>query len=344
MGAVRKLLDDPAPAVRLKVALALASAGDAAAVPTLISLVAEGDQSLTAEDYLYDLAQETGPRDLPDGDKKRKERSQAWSRWWEANQAKEYLIGAFAAARRERSASSGRASLLRGDTLLVQPQANTVTLLGRTGKPRWTLTGLAQPRDAEVLYGGQRVLVIEQDRVTERDGRGKILWQKVVPQPVSMQRQRNGNILIVCARQLIEVSRAGKDIRKIELTSPVVAGRKLHDGRFVCFDGGAVIQLDKKGRDVKRTRVDCGGAGCNEVLDNGHVLVSSPGFGNLIEFDADGKKINQFDMSGVAHGFRLPNGHTLVTINGTKVVELDRKWKSIKETPLTTPAFRVKGR
>jgi len=330
--------------VRLKVALALASAGDAAAVPTLISLVAEGDQSLTAEDYLYELAQETGPKDLPGGEEKKKERSKAWSTWWEANPAKEYLVGAFAAASRERFAPGGRASLVRGDTLLVQTQANTVTLLGRTGKPRWTLTGLSQPRDAEVLYGGQRVLVTEQDRVTERDGRGKVLWQKPVPQPLSTQRLRNGNVLIVCARQLIEVSRAGKDVQKIELTSPIVAGRKLADGRFVCFDSATVIQLDKKGRGLKRTRVECGGAGCNEVLENGHVLVSSPGFGNLIEFDADGKLVNQFDRSGVAHGFRLPNGHTLVTINGNKLVELDRKWKPIKETNLTVPAFRVKGR
>ena len=35
---------------------------------------------------------------------------------------------------------------------------------------------------------------------------------------------------------------------------------------------------------------------------------------------------------GRSHGFRLPNGHTLVTAEGTKYIELDKNWKPIKET------------
>jgi hypothetical protein len=81
-----------------------------------------------------------------------------------------------------------------------------------------------------------------------------------------------------------------------------------------------------------------------KVLDNGHVLALSPGNGNLIEFDIDGKVVNRFDIPGAAHGFRLPNGHTLVTVGGSKYIELDRKWQPIKETSLPTPAFRVKRR
>ena len=87
-----------------------------------------------------------------------------------------------------------------------------------------------------------------------------------------------------------------------------------------------------------------GGAGCNEVLDNGHVLALSPGMGNLTEFDQDGKEIGRFLQAGASHGFRLPNGHTLVTVEGTKYIELDKEWKPIKETALATPAFRVKQR
>src|SRR5262249_2910430 len=108
------------------------------------------------------------------------------------------------------------------------------------------------------------------------------------------------------------------------------------------FDVASVIQLDNKGRQLKRTPVNCGGAGCNEGLENGHVLVSSPGFGNLIEFDADGKEVGRFDRPGVVHGFPPANGNTLVTIEGSKCVELDKKWRPIKETTLKTPAFRVK--
>jgi hypothetical protein len=70
----------------------------------------------------------------------------------------------------------------------------------------------------------------------------------------------------------------------------------------------------------------------------------SPGYGNISEFDMEGKSVGSFDQPGASHGFRLPNGHTLLTVQGNKCIELDEKWKSIKETVLATPAFRVKQR
>lgn len=110
----------------------------------------------------------------------------------------------------------------------------------------------------------------------------------------------------------------------------------------------AIIQLDEAGREIKQVPVMIagliGGAGCNEVLDNGHVLYLSPGYGNITEFDMEGKQVGSFDQPGASHGFRLPNGHTLVTVQGTKYIELDGNWKPIKETALATPAFRVKRR
>jgi HEAT repeat protein len=339
--AVRELLKDPEPAVRLKAAVALAGTGDADAVPTLISLVAElpAEQSAQAEDYLSQLAGEAGPDNLPESDEDRKARSTAWSAWWQAHKSKIALSDPAL----ERFAPTSRASL-HGYTLLVQPQANTVTELDREGKPRWTLTGLNQPRDAQVL-ADQRVLVAELNKVTERDLRGKILWQKELQQPISVQRLRNGDVFITCRNQLIEVNRSGKDVLRVMLKGGFSAARRLPDGRIVAFsDGNEVVQLDKTGREVKRTRVDCGGAGRNEVLDNGHVLALSPGNGNLIEFDIDGKVVNRFDVRGAAHAFRMSNGHTLVTVNGLKYIELDKKWHPVKETSLPTPAFRVKRR
>ena len=68
-------------------------------------------------------------------------------------------------------------------------------------------------------------------------------------------------------------------------------------------------------------------------------------WGNITEFDADGKVVGSFELPGASHGFRLPNGHTLVMERmGNKLVELDKNWKQVKETPLTAPAFRVKRR
>ncbi len=124
----------------------------------------------------------------------------------------------------------------------------------------------------------------------------------------------------------------------------IAAARRLPDGRIIAFDRNEIIHLDKSGKEVKRVPVMVGGAGCNEVLDNGHVLALSPGMGKFTEFDQDGKEMGRFDQQGAAHAFRLPNGHTLVLVMGTKYIELDKNWKPIKETMLEAPAFRVKQR
>jgi hypothetical protein len=163
-----------------------------------------------------------------------------------------------------------------------------------------------------VVLANHHVLVAEQNRVTERDLRGKVVWQKEVPRPFSVQRLSNGNTFIACNNLFLEIDRAGKEVLRVPLPGGPVAARRLTDGRIVAFDYNNVIhQLDKAGREVKQIPVmGVGGAGCNEVLDNGHVLVLSPGMGNFTEFDMDGKEVGRFDQPGAAHGFRLPNGHS----------------------------------
>jgi HEAT repeat protein len=337
----RQLLRDPEPAVRLKVALALADARDPAALTALASLVGEISPYLAAqaEDYLSQLAGESGPKQLPPGDDNREKRSAAWAAWAQAAKSNPAVFGPPSSAQ-ERVGPAGGS--LRGYTLLVQPQSNTVTELGTDGKPRWTLTGLQNPVDAQVL-ANQHVLVAEQGRVTERDLRGTILWKVEGIQPVAVQRLPNGHTFIPCNGLLLEVDRAGKDVLRVQVDG-VAAARRLADGRIVAFDRRSVIQLDKMGRELKRTPVNIGGAGCNEVLDNGHVLALSPAMGNLTEFDAEGTEVARFEQPGASHGFRLANGHTLVMVEGAKYIEVDKQWKPIKETALAAPAFRVKQR
>jgi HEAT repeat protein len=338
----RRLLQDPDPAVRLAVALALAEARDPGALPALTSFIAQAppDLAAQAEDYLSQIAGEAGPKDLPQGEDNRQKRSAAWAFWAQTAKNNPAVFGAIPTTARERvGPASGRR--LRGYTLLVQPQANTVTAMGPDGKERWALTGLQGPSDAEVL-ANQHILVAETNRVTERDLRGTVLWKLEGIAPVSVQRLPNGNTFIPCNDLLIEVDRRGKEVFRA-MVGQIAAARRLPDGRIIAFgQQNEIIQLDKAGKEVKRVAVMCGGAGCNEVLDNGHVLALSPGIGNMIEFDQDGTEIGRFEEQGAAHAFRLPNGHTLVMIRGTKYVELDKDLKQIKETALTGDVFRVK--
>jgi HEAT repeat protein len=338
----RRLLQDANPAVRLAVALALAEARDPDALPALASFIAQGppDLAAQAEDYLSQLAGEAGPKDLRQGEDNREKRSAAWASWAQAAKSNPAVFGTTSVTARERvGPASGRR--LRGYTLLVQSQENTVTALGPDGKQRWALTGLQGPSDAEVL-ANQHILVAETNRVTERDLRGTVLWKLEGIAPVSVQRLPNGNTFIPCNDLLIEVDRRGKEVFRA-MVGGIMAARRLPDGRIIAFDNGReIIQLDKAGKEVKRVAVMCGCAGSNEVLDNGHVLALSPGMGTLIEFDQDGNEVGRFDQPGAAHAFRLPNGHTLVMVRGTKYIELDKDWQQIKETALTGDVFRVK--
>ena len=251
----------------------------------------------------------------------------AWRQWWQGERGKVVMTDSSVPA------SGGS---LRGYTLLVQPQSNTITELGPDGKPRWTLTGLQGPSDAQVL-ANQHVLVAEQGRVTERDLSGNVLWKLEGIQPLGVQRWpmvTPSSPATVCSSRWTARARTFCGC----LWAMIVAARRLPDRRIVAFERGSIIQLDEAGREIKRvpaiTSGVIGGAGCNEVLDNGHVLVMSPGIGNITEFDMEGKQVGSFDVPGASHGFRLANGHTLVTAEGTKYVELDKNWKQIKETIL----------
>ena len=286
------------------------------------------------------LAGEAGPKDLPQGDVNREKRSAAWAAWAQTAKSNPAVFGTTSITARERvGPASGKT--LRGYALLVQPQSNSVTALGPDGKHRWALTGLEGPSDAQVL-ANQHILVAETNRVTERDLRGTVLWKVEGIAPVSVQRLPNGNTFIPCNNQLIEVEPS----RQRGVSSHGRQGSPRRDG---CPMAASSPSTETKSSNWTRagTRssgspVMVGGAGCNEVLDNGHVLALSPGMGNLTEFDQDGTEINHFDQPGAAHAFRLPNGHTLVMVRGTKYVELDKNWQQIKETPLTGDVFRVK--
>jgi HEAT repeat protein len=337
--AVRKLLTDKDLQVRRRVALGLAMAGDQDGAVVLTGLLEElpNEQAWEIEEQLERLAGGKAPAELIANPTNWKKVAGVWRQWWQGERGKVVMIDSFVPA------SGGS---LRGFTLLVQQQSNTVTELGPDGRPRWTLTGLQDPSDAQVL-ANQHVLVAERGRVTERDLTGKVLWKLEGIRPLAVQRLAKGNTFIPCTGQLVEVDRAGKDILRVAV-GDIVAARRLPDRRIVAFERGSIIQLDEAGREIKRvpavTSGVIGGAGCNEVLDNGHVLVLSPGLGNITEFDMEGKQVGSFDVPGASHGFRLPNGHTLVTAERTKYVELDKNWKQIKETMLEAPAFRVKRR
>jgi HEAT repeat protein len=89
MPAVRKLMSDPRPVVRLRVALALAENKDAEAVSTLINVLSDLPLPLAkqAEEFLLNLASEQAPKaQLGDTPASRKACRDAWAAWWKSTE------------------------------------------------------------------------------------------------------------------------------------------------------------------------------------------------------------------------------------------------------------------
>ena len=87
--AVRKLLSDPRPVVRLRVALALADTKDAEAITTLVNVLSELPLPLAqqAEEYLLNLASDQAPKaQLGETEASRKACRDAWANWWKGTE------------------------------------------------------------------------------------------------------------------------------------------------------------------------------------------------------------------------------------------------------------------
>jgi HEAT repeat protein len=329
---LRKLLTDSDAAVRLRVALALASAGDREGVPALIALLTElpADQAWRAEDGLLRVLGEQAPR-IPLGTDAagRQKCRDGWAAWWKEQGPKVEL-----------ARLDGTQRLL-GYTLLVQTDNNgtgKVMELGAGGKIRWALEGLQFPVDAH-LVSGNRVLVTEYNgmRITERDLKGNVIWERRIndAQPVNAQRLPNGNTFIATENQCIELDRAGKEVFAYNRNQgDILSACKTRDGQVVCLlSRGMILRLDATGKELKSFSVgNVNYTSGLDVLPNGRVLVPLYNAGRVVEFDFDGKRMWEAAVQRPTSATRLPNGNTLVASNSlSKLVELDRNGKVVWE-------------
>ncbi len=235
--AVRKLLKDAVPQVRLQVGLALALVKEPEGIPVLIDLltVLSANEVGQVEDALYQLAGDSAP-DVSPGDKpdEKKKCRDAWAAWWKLN-AVRVDLGRLTSA-----------PPLLGFTVISDPGTNRVFEIGRDGKERWAIENVTGAVDAVVLPGN-RVLIAEYNsrRVTERDFKGKVLWQKQCPgNPANVQRLRNGNTFIATDQQILEVDRAGKELYSINPPGGVHAACRARHGAHRLLDDEQPVRVD----------------------------------------------------------------------------------------------------
>jgi HEAT repeat protein len=336
---VRRLLQDADATVRLRTALALAGLKEREAILVLIDSLGRVPQAQgwQAEDVLFRLAGEQAPNArLGKDEASRRQCRDAWTNWWRQNGASADL------ARIE----GGRHLL--GYTLLVLLDAGQVIELGADDKPRLQITGLEFPLDAQILPG-DHILVAENhaNRITERNRRGEILWEKRVLQPLAAQRLPNGNTFIVTQAMLVEVDRAGKEVFSYSRPGDeaIMRGERLPNGDVACvtFQSRQFVRLDANGKEVQSFPVKVQTSGGRiDVLPDGRVLVPEKDQNRIVEYDAQGKPVWEVPFQQPVAASRLSNGNTLVTsVNQNRAVELDRTGKEVWEYKTNTRVTRA---
>ena len=346
LATIRKLLADSEPSVRLKTSLALAGIGERDAVPTLIELIGQlpSAQSDVAEEYLQRVAGERAPENLPSGDDStaRKKRQQAWGQWWKTNGERVTLVDRYPPAGTER---------YLGHILLVIANTGEIIELGPDRKVRWKMNGLMNPRDVQVL-GNDRLLIAEWNaqRVSERNRRGDILWQKQLPgsYPLSAQRLRNGHTFITCNNKLLEVDRGGNEIFSINRPQQdVVIARRMRDGQIILVSTTRrCIRMDTTGKELKSFTMQMVWQTGVNILPNGHIINPATWMNRVTEYDADGKTVWEMTATQPQSATRLRNGNVLLSPQQwpAKVIETDTSGKQLSEITVPNFAYRIRTR
>ncbi|HXG12586.1 MAG TPA: HEAT repeat domain-containing protein [Gemmataceae bacterium] len=344
--AVRRLLHDPEPTVRLRVALALAHARDRQAVPVLISLLAElpPELGVQVESCLRSLAGDQAPDILLGGEGGSPEKCRdAWAAWWNEHGHSIDLARLDAAQR------------LLGYTLVVEQYSQArrggrVAEIDAAGKLRWEILGLQNPSDAQVVPG-ERVLIVEQgiSQVSERDLKGNIIWQKQINLPLAAERLPNGNTFLAGRGLLLEVDRNGKEVFSYSRPgNDIMAAHKRPDGQIALLTySWTYIRLDARGKEVKSFRIGPFPFYTNGIhfLPNDRVLVPEYNANRVAEYNAEGKRVWEAAVPMPSSVQRLPNGNTLVSsAAGQRIVELNRAGKVVWEHKENFNPWRARRR
>jgi HEAT repeat protein len=349
--AVRKLLGDPAPSVRVRAVQGLVAARDRTAVPHLIALLTDGPQASLwqVEELLNRLGGDQAPS-VHLGDRSpgaRHAAAAAWTDWWRERGSALDLAHVDLQDRR-----LGLTLICEYDSMVAGGRpGGQVWECGRDRKARWKITGLLGPMDAQVLRGG-RVLVAENSgqRVTERDLAGAIKWQHPVNgNPIACQRLPNGNTFIATYNQVLEVTPTHQ-IVYAHNHGPgfyLFSAQKLKSGHIVCMTAqGRILELDSAtGRELKNLNMGQAGWCGAKALPGGRFLVAVMAQGLVREVDGNGKVSADWHYPGAFRANRLPNGHTLVASMTTrKVAELDRSGRPVWEHVCEGRPWQVRWR
>jgi hypothetical protein len=204
--------------------------------------------------------------------------------------------------------------------------------------------------DAQVLPR-RNVLVVEQNnRVSERDRQGRVVWDKVFPNVFACERLRNGHTFLACRQALMVVDRDGRPVFNHACPGvTVLAARRFRDGQmaYLTYQGN-YVRLDAAGKQIKTYSVPITNFGLSgaEVTPDDRVVVAVQNLNKVIEYDDRGKPAWEATVTSPWAPYRLRDGRTLVpNMVAKSITELDRSGKVIHEMKdLPFRPYRVSAR
>ena len=329
---VDQLLKDPDPQVRFQVAKAYLQAKNKAAVPVLIDLIAAlpTEDIWQVEEMLGQIAGEKGPHVYVDPDHEPATVRDAWKAWWQTNRRAVDLTKV--------DPNAGQLGLTlitqmdNGKIGKVKVASGRVFEVNSKKEIIWEIKDLNYPFDAQVV-GKDRVLIAEYlgRRVTERDLKGKIIWEKQVDMPIGVQRLPDGKTFIATRNQLLIVDRSGKAVfTYVHQSTSIMAARRLRNGQMIVVSSGGMLDwLDAKGRIINSFQTFSVRGGGIDVLPGGNVLVPATRENQVVEFDRQGKPVWQVSVPAPISVAHLANGNILVVTLNREVLEWTRDGREV---------------
>jgi|GEM_PF-344382 len=318
------LLLDPSTRVRFEVATAMVKNKQKVALPVLIELLGQVSEEKVEvlDHFLRTIAKDKSPEVTPDQKKNIKLLVDAWNNWLKKEGTQLVLEPYFKGTQTPRN-------FLLVEAFSQEKKSGRVFLMTPQAKILWEIANLSNPIDASLLING-RVLVTEQgaNRITERDAKGNISWEKSVANPFHSQRLANGNTFIASRNKLLEVSKNGSEVFGFSyVQETILAACKTRNNEYALLTySGTFLKIDPKGNEIFRSRIPFPtnfGINGATITANDRVLVSIPTLNKILEFDFNGQSTWEVAVTMPGVPTKLANGNVVTpSQNGSKVIEV----------------------
>ena len=324
------LLADSSARVRFEVARESIKNQNKSAIPILIELMTKvpAEKAETIDQTLRAIAKDKSPDSKNDS----KADAAAWNTWWQKEGTQIVLTpGA--------KTQEALKNFLVVESFNQEKKSGRVFLITPSGKTLWEIANLSNPTDA-LLLPNNKILITEQgaNRITERDTKGNISWEKSATNPFLSQRLSNGHIFIASRNKIVEVSRNGNEIFSFSYPNEtILAACKTRTNEYALLSyNGVFLKLDSKGNEVSKSRIPFPtnfGINGGAISQNDRVLVSIPTLNKIMEFNFSGQATWESTITMPGIPTKLPNGNVVApSLNGSKIVEIQMDGKIIYES------------